>query len=251
MRATRRREASAGHGFLVPGGTSVFRCARPGHWLLPHLEPPPTLPSWPCLRCPAPPVSVRPRGAQAPFSSLLRTLFHLLKPGSLSGYIQVCVWAGRAGTSVSPLRNPQLCELGLHTCVYTPYYANSYQAAPQKHRGPHTEMGTYPQAPVRVLGASARLLWWSPGTCTFLKHLGTPGAGCSSTGACESLCWEHCSSQLTPRSSDCSDPGRAVPGARGSKTRQLPVDCGSSAWGLAQGVARQAGGTCVPEGGLI
>lgn len=45
-----RWEASAGHGFLVPGGTRVFKCApRLGHWLLPHMEPPPTLHLLPCL----------------------------------------------------------------------------------------------------------------------------------------------------------------------------------------------------------
>lgn len=74
--------------------------------------------------------------------------------------------------------NPQVCELGLHTCAYTPYYASSHRAAPLNHGGPSTGTPTCPSAHVlwprhhyRPWGVGTRPAQWGPGTGMFLKHL--------------------------------------------------------------------------------
>lgn len=238
---SRRWETSAGCKFPVPGGTRVLpKCEpRPGRWFLPRPEPLPALHlPLPVLHAcasllpsPSPPPSPVPPlpppcpwRAHTPCSSLLRNLFHFLNQDPHGLYPGMCSGAGRADTRVCQhCANPQVCELGLHTWAHT-YRASSYQAAHQNQAGltqkqpppEHMHCGWHGPGTTAGPGCQSSPSTVGAGPCMFSKHLGVPGTG----GPCVPVSlrvWGTDSSQLMPRSRDCSgDARRARARARGS-----------------------------------
>lgn len=143
-------------------------------------------PSPSCMPCLPPALPPNPLhalvGLMRPCSSLLRTLFHLLKPGSLMSYTQVCVrgWEGRH-VSVSTVQTHKCVSLAC-TCAHTLWQLSpgclSEPSGPYiKAPWAHALWLAWPGHHCRPWGASAHPPQWGPGPCMFSKHLGVPGAG--------------------------------------------------------------------------
>lgn len=202
---------------------SSRRAPGPDRWLLLRPESlqllAPVSPASPALpplpsRSPAPPLpSVWARGAHTPLllSSENLVLFAYtrvtlrLRPGMCSG------WAG--GHTCHHCAHPQMCELGWHTCVRTPFWTRSHCAACPNHTNAGTDTqlparmpGHHGPAPLRALGCRRHPSRCSPGLRTVLKPLAASGAGWRHTRACGRGAQEQ----------------RWAGSAGGSRTRQLP-----------------------------
>lgn len=194
---SRRWETSAGCKFPVPGGTRV----------LPKCEPSQAAGSchaWssrqPCTRCPVAPYPPRlaclcrpppptppppcPWRAHTPCSSLLRNLFHFLKPGSswaTSRY--VLGQGGQTHASVNTAHTHKCVSLACthgHTHSVPALSRLPVRTKRALHKNGHPlstcTVASTAQEP-RALGCQSSPSTVGAGPCMFSKHLGVPGAG--------------------------------------------------------------------------
>lgn len=209
----RRREARAGLGLLVPGAPASS-------------DVHPDLASGSChtssLRHPG---LCGPGGAPAPFSSPLRTCFvylHQGRPGDPSRYV---FGAGRAGTCVTAAQTHNCVSLAC-TRVCTHLTAPTPTRLLVKTPGSAHKNGHMPPRHHCRSGGATPPFVVEPGHLHLLEAPGAPGrAGAARCLWC--LCAEHRSSRRRPGQRLCGWLAGPVPGARGSKTRQPPVDCGT------------------------
>lgn len=161
-----------GHRLPVPGAL------RPGHPLLPHLEPLPTLPwhPWSSSSPPVPHVPACPRPAPTPSPAPPRPSLHALEGSRTPARLcrepcfiylkQELSWATSGMCPGAGTAQPRCVNTGqTRTCVsLARAHVYSHLAVPAL---------TGPLSP----GVPASAPWWGPGACLSLKDLGAPGAG--------------------------------------------------------------------------
>lgn len=133
-------------------------------------------PSPSCMPCLPPALPPNPlhalAGLTCPCSSLLRTLFHLLKPGSLTSYTQVCVrgWEGRH-VSVSTVQT-HTCVSSACTCAHT--LCQLSPGCSSEPSGPYTKPPGHMHCGWHGLGTTA-----GPGVPALTLHSGGQEPACS------------------------------------------------------------------------